>query len=88
MKIRASRRKSVDDGRAAAAPGTSAAIASDAPGPDQRRSMVATAAYYLSERRGFEPGHELQDWLAAEAEVEAVSRSICLPCAESFWNEP
>lgn len=26
-------------------------------------------AYLLSERRGFEPGHEAEDWLAAENEV-------------------
>jgi hypothetical protein len=23
----------------------------------------------LSERRGFEPGHEAEDWLAAESEI-------------------
>lgn len=26
-------------------------------------------AYLLSERRGFEPGHEAEDWLAAENEI-------------------
>ena len=26
-------------------------------------------AYLLSERRGFEPGHETEDWLTAEREV-------------------
>lgn len=26
-------------------------------------------AYLLSERRGFEPGHEAEDWLAAEREI-------------------
>lgn len=30
---------------------------------------VAKCAYYKAEARGFEPGHELEDWLAAEAEV-------------------
>jgi hypothetical protein len=30
---------------------------------------VATAAYFKAEARGFEPGHELEDWLAAEREV-------------------
>lgn len=34
-----------------------------------RRSMIADAAYFRAERRGFEPGHELEDWLAAEIEV-------------------
>lgn len=30
---------------------------------------VRRLAYLLSERRGFEPGHETEDWLAAENEV-------------------
>lgn len=29
---------------------------------------IAVAAYYIAERRGFAPGCELDDWLAAEAE--------------------
>ncbi|HTV94633.1 MAG TPA: DUF2934 domain-containing protein [Steroidobacteraceae bacterium] len=37
---------------------------------EQRRNMIATAAYYRAERRHFEPGHELEDWLAAEADVD------------------
>ena len=32
----------------------------------EHHSVVAVAAYYLAERRGFSPGHEIQDWLAAE----------------------
>lgn len=31
---------------------------------------IAEAAYYISEQRGFTPGHELDDWLHAEAEVK------------------
>ena len=34
-----------------------------------RTSDIAISAYYKSEARGYEPGHELQDWLEAEAEV-------------------
>ncbi len=30
-------------------------------------SNTSEAAYYLAEKRGFEPGHELADWLQAEA---------------------
>ena len=30
--------------------------------------QIAFAAYLKAEARGFEPGHELDDWLAAEAE--------------------
>ena len=36
-----------------------------------RHHRVQVAAYYLAERRGFAPGHELDDWLAAEEAVEA-----------------
>ena len=34
-------------------------------------SMIATAAYYLAASRNFMPGHELDDWLAAERAVHA-----------------
>lgn len=37
---------------------------------EDRRAMIAKAAYLRAERRNFEPGHELNDWLAAEAEVD------------------
>jgi len=36
-----------------------------------REQLIAEAAYHHAEARGFEPGHELEDWLAAEAEVDA-----------------
>ena len=39
---------------------------------DDRRAMIAEAAYLRAERRGFVPGHETEDWLAAEAEVDAL----------------
>lgn len=32
--------------------------------------MIATAAYLRAERRGFAPGHETEDWLEAEAEID------------------
>lgn len=35
----------------------------------ERRKLVAEAAYYRAERRGFAPGGELQDWLDAETEI-------------------
>jgi hypothetical protein len=37
-----------------------------------RQEVIKTAAYYLAERRGFTPGCELQDWLAAEASIHSV----------------
>jgi hypothetical protein len=38
--------------------------------PEDRQALIAQAAYLIAERRGFEPGHELEDWLAAESEVD------------------
>lgn len=35
----------------------------------ERHELIATAAYFRAQHRGFEPGHELEDWLAAEFEV-------------------
>jgi len=50
-------------------PGTESS-AQDATG-DLRRQMIAAAAYYRAEQRGFAPGCELEDWVVAEAEVDA-----------------
>jgi hypothetical protein len=40
--------------------------------PSMRHELVAQAAYFRAKHRRFEPGHELADWLAAEAEVDMV----------------
>lgn len=32
-------------------------------------AKIAELAYFKAERRGFEPGHELEDWYEAEQEV-------------------
>lgn len=39
--------------------------------PERRAALIAEAAYFRAEKRGFRPGHETEDWLAAEAEVDA-----------------
>jgi len=41
-----------------------------------RRALIADAAYYRAERRGFVPGFELADWLAAEEELDAQSSPV------------
>jgi len=41
-------------------------------GETLRRDMTTEAAYYLAERRGFEPGHELEDWVTAEGEIQRL----------------
>jgi hypothetical protein len=36
---------------------------------DEVQALVRQAAYYRALKRGFAPGHELEDWVEAEAEV-------------------
>lgn len=35
----------------------------------ERYNLIATSAYYKAEERGFMPGHEVDDWLTAEIEI-------------------
>lgn len=35
-----------------------------------REQMIAEAAYFRAEQRGFAPGNEMSDWLEAESDVE------------------
>ncbi len=39
---------------------------------DVRQKMVADAAYYIAERRGFQVGDPVADWVAAEAEIDEL----------------
>jgi len=43
--------------------------AGDRISPQEIRQLIEEAAYYKAKQRGFAPGHELEDWIAAEAEV-------------------
>ncbi len=46
--------------------------------PEARDAMIAEAAYFRSAHRGFEPGHEVDDWLAAESDIDlAIARDAC-----------
>ena len=38
--------------------------------PAQRHVMIAESAFYIAQARGFTPSQELDDWLAAEREIE------------------
>ena len=42
-----------------------------APSEEQLRVRIAEAAYYRAEKRGFLPGMEMEDWVAAETEVRS-----------------
>jgi hypothetical protein len=35
-------------------------------------ALIAERAYYRAEKRGFVPGHELEDWVAAEREIATL----------------
>jgi hypothetical protein len=37
---------------------------------EERRQWIATAAYFIAQRRGFAPGCEADDWREAEVEIE------------------
>jgi hypothetical protein len=37
----------------------------------ERIAANAAHAYFIAMRRGLSPGHELEDWLTAENEVDA-----------------
>jgi hypothetical protein len=39
--------------------------------PESRHEKIALCAFYRAEKRGFAAGNELDDWLAAEQEVDA-----------------
>ena len=66
--------------RSATSSPRSAATKTPAPRPTQARTagkpsaeevyrMIQESAYFKAKARGFEPGHEVQDWIEAEAEV-------------------
>jgi hypothetical protein len=40
-----------------------------ATGIKPREVLIAEIAYFRAQSRGFQPGHELEDWIAAEHEI-------------------
>jgi predicted nucleic acid-binding Zn-ribbon protein len=42
----------------------------------QRQQMIAEAAYFRAERRGFKGGDAVRDWCEAEAEIDAQLRKV------------
>ena len=47
--------------------------------PREREAMIAESAYFRSAHRGFESGHEVDDWVAAESEIDAALARGDLP---------
>ena len=40
--------------------------------PEERWRMIAVAAYHKSEKHGFSSGREMDDWLEAERDINAL----------------
>ena len=55
---------------------------------DARRRRIAEVAYHRAERRGFAPGHEEEDWLAAEKEVDASLRRAPIKPEDNSYPAP
>lgn len=52
--------------------------------------MIAKNAYYRAQKRGFQPGHEAEDWFEAEQEITSIFRDrFQQPAAptERYYNE-
>ena len=41
-----------------------------------RTEAIAMRAYFKAEQRGFESGHELEDWVEAEAEIASEAQWV------------
>ncbi len=44
--------------------------------PETREALIRLAAYSFYERRGFIDGHELEDWLQAEMEIDRRAAAV------------
>jgi hypothetical protein len=43
--------------------------------PRERYEMIATMAYYRAEARDFEPGYDVDDWLACEQFIDEALKN-------------
>jgi len=43
--------------------------------PEQRCQMIEQAAYFRAEKRGFQGGDPVADWLLAETQIDALLSS-------------
>jgi len=39
--------------------------------PQTRQQMIEEAAFYIAEKRGFQGGSSMDDWLTAETQIDA-----------------
>ena len=62
-----------DSGKSGVIAETASQVAMDrAVDPEARKLMIAEAAYYCAEKRGFASGHDLEDWLEAESQIDRM----------------
>ena len=45
---------------------------------EERHHLISEMAYFRAEQRGFAPGEELSDWLAAEAQINEWLRQSAI----------
>ncbi len=53
----------------------------------QRERMIAEAAYFRAEHRGFQPGDPVADWIEAEAEIDRLLEGRSAAGLESSREE-
>jgi hypothetical protein len=44
-------------------------VVAESPSGTDRQMRISEVAYYMAQQRGFAPGHDWEDWFAAECEV-------------------
>ena len=52
--------------------------------PAQREAMIREAAYYRYLERGHADGHDVDDWLEAEAALDRITPEAIAPAPEEF----
>lgn len=70
--VKAAAPKAVTSVAKAAKPAIKRKKAGHAVPQEQRAHYIEVAAFYIAERRGFAPGDPMDDWLAAEAEIDQL----------------
>ena len=46
------------------------------PSAEERQQMIATAAYFMAEKQGFDPARERENWRAAELQIDEMLKDL------------
>ena len=57
------------------------------PPPEALQGMIAEAAYFRAEKRGFAPGYEIADWLEAEEEILKLAQAPKQPKVDTLRDQ-